>query len=60
MNIETPEARKKMNTAKALYLKGALKAVERTIREAEQQHRELAALLESLELEQEEACEEEG
>lgn len=55
MDIEKREAQKKINTAKAVYLKGALKAVERTIREAEQQRRELVALLDSVE--HEETCE---
>ncbi len=47
MDIEKQEADAKRVTARVVYLKGALKAVERTIREAEQQRREIMALLEA-------------
>ena len=51
MDIEKQEAgaKKATATAKVVYLRGALKAVERTIREAEQQRREIVGLLESAE-----------
>lgn len=48
MDIEKQEAEAKKVTAQVVFLRGALKAVERTIREAERQRREILSLLDEV------------